>query len=373
AGVPSPPQRGENTRGAAAPDLVKAVRARARDVGWMLGKRTKPRATRLTGLAQALRSTLYDEDDVICDGLQAGGMAEGPAERSAEFEAVQEIVALRVLMRSLVRLQTEHPDADVRRSTGELLARLHGGEKKSLNIPLPRATAAGPSFFFPAQAFAQAVSNHANDTYDTGDMSSSDEEFSACSDDSSQPERADNWARNFAEVLEAPYPLGPPHVFQLLQAQPQCGYALAMTFGSIFRVQRSSIKESDAHCLFAAAAAQVGCYPLVSMAEGRALAACDGDETAACETWLNHGLRAVPAKTQLLARFGARLCARPWHLGTDDVAQYVSEYVRILETQIASTGTTPRSSLSSSVIAGSLAHKSFEESALRDLLHAVVL
>ncbi|KAJ2701144.1 Sestrin-1 [Coemansia sp. IMI 209128] len=373
AGLPSPPQRSENTRGAAAQDIVKAVRSRAREVGWMLGKRTKPRATRLTSLAQALRSTQYDEDDVISDGLRAGGLAEGPAEQSAEFDTVQEIVALRGLMRSLVRLQTEHPDADVRRSTGELLVRLHGGEKKTLNIPLPRATAAGPSFFFPAQAFAQVVHAHASNTYDAGDLSSSDEEFSACSDDSSQPERVDNWARNFAEVLETPYPLGPPHLFQLLQAQPQCGYALAMTFGSIFNVQRSSVKESDAHCLFAAAAAQVGCFPLVCLAEGRALATCDNENGAACEAWLNHGLQAAPAKSQLLARFGARLCARPWHLCADDVARYIDEYVHIHATQSTSAMSTPRRSLSSSVIAAGLSRKSVEESALRDLLHAVVI
>ncbi|KAJ2055003.1 hypothetical protein GGH13_008006, partial [Coemansia sp. S155-1] len=373
AGLPSPPQRGENTRGSATPDIVKLVRARARDVGWMLGKRTKPRATKLTSLAQALRSTEYDEDDVIGDGLRAGGLAEGPAEQSAEFEAVQEIVALRGLMRSLVRLQTEHPDADVRRSTGELLARLHGGEKKPLNIPLPRATAAGPSFFFPAQSFARVAHNHASDTYDTGDLSSSDEEFSACSDDSSQPERADTWVRRFAEVLETPYPLGPPHVFQLLQAQPQCGYALAMTFGSIFHVQRSSVKENDAHCLFATAAAQVGCYPLVCMAEGRALTACDTDDADACETWLSHGLQAASPKAQLLARFGARLCARPWHLCAGDVARYVDEYVLIQAAQSASATSTPRRSLSSSVVTAGLSRKSVEESALRDLLHAVVV
>ncbi|KAJ2751816.1 hypothetical protein GGI19_004236 [Coemansia pectinata] len=373
AGLPSPPQRGESTRGAVAQDIVKLVRARARDVGWMLGKRTKPRATKLTSLAQALRSTEYDEDDVICDGLRAGSLSEGPAEQSAEFEAVQEIVALRGLMRSLVRLQTEHPDADVRRSTGELLARLHGGEKKTLNIPLPRATAAGPSFFFPAQSFTRVAHNHASDTYDAGDLSSSDEEFSACSDDSSQPERADTWVRRFAEVLETPYPLGPPHVFQLLQAQPQCGYALAMTFGSIFHVQRSSVKENDAHCLFATAAAQVGCYPLVCLAEGRALTACDADDADACETWLSHGLQAASPKAQLLARFGARLCARPWHLCADDVARYVDEYVRIHTTQSASSVSNPRRSLSSSVVAAGLSRKSIEESALRDLLHAVVV
>ncbi|KAJ2743716.1 hypothetical protein GGI20_003538 [Coemansia sp. BCRC 34301] len=382
AGLPSPPQRlGEGTRNAAsAQDVVKAVRSRAREVGWMLGKRTKPKTTRLTELANALRSTAYDEDDVISDGLHAGSQAAGGmAEQSAEFETVQEIAALRALMRSLVRLQAEHPDPDVRRSTGELLTRLNGGEKKALNMPVPRAVASGPSFFFPSYAFVPRVAHdHSGYAYDAGD-SSSDEEYSDCSDDNSQPQaRGTHWARAFAEALEAQWQLGPPHIFQLLQAQPQCGYALAATFGSVFRVQRSTVKERDAHCLFAAAAAQVGCYPLVCLAEDRALAACDVDDADACEQWLTHGLVAASAKTKLLAQFGARLCERPWHLAADDVARYVDEYVRIHAAQVASAQAhtalaQPRRSLSSSVVAAGLSRKSIEESALRDLLHAIVV
>ncbi|KAJ2890069.1 hypothetical protein IWW38_004334, partial [Coemansia aciculifera] len=378
AGQPSPPQRvGEGARGASAapPDIVKTVRSRAREVGWMLGKRTKPKITRLSALAHALRATSYDEDDVIGDALRASEQAGAgdKSEQSAEFEVVREIAALRALMRSLVRLQAEHPDAEVRRSTGELMARLNGGDKKALNIPVPHVVAQGPSFFFPAHAFANTslAENMAGNVDDEGD-SSSDDEYSQCSVSSSSrapPIRGSHWARAFAEALEAQWPLGPPHIFQLLQAQPQCGYALAATFGSVFRVQRSNVKERDAHCLFAAGAAHVGCYPLVCLAEDRALAACDSDD-ACCESWLAKGLGAAPAKTQLLARFGARLCERPWHLTASDVALFVDEYVRIHATQ-ADAVTVPRRSLSSSVVAAGLSHKSFEESALRDLLHAV--
>ncbi|KAJ2640815.1 hypothetical protein GGF44_002408, partial [Coemansia sp. RSA 1694] len=186
-------QRAGHLGGAGAHDVAKAVRSRAREVGWMLGTRNKPKTTRLTGLAHALRSTAYDEDDVISDALaQAAAGALGALEQvgagagagaAAEFEAVQEIAALRSLMRALVRLQAEHADADVRRSTGELLARLSGGEKKALRMPVPRAVASGPSFFFPAHAFARrAGGGHAHagggagDACDAGDSSSDDDD-----------------------------------------------------------------------------------------------------------------------------------------------------------------------------------------------------
>ncbi|KAJ2457232.1 hypothetical protein GGF42_002803, partial [Coemansia sp. RSA 2424] len=375
-----------------------AVRSRAREVGWMLGTRNKPKTTRLTGLAHALRSTAYDEDDVISDALAqaAAGTLEqaAAAAAAAEFEAVQEIAALRSLMRALVRLQAEHADADVRRSTGELLARLSGGEKKALRMPVPRAVASGPSFFFPAHAFARRAGGYAHaggdagDACDAGDSSSDDDNDDGDGDDGcsdsecgsdaagggggrsrAAPARGAHWERAFAEALDAQWPLGAPHVFQLLQAQPHSGYALAATFGAVLRVQRSTVGERDAHCLFAAAAAQAGCYPLVCLAEARALAACGADDAGACEAWLTHGLRAAPAKTQLLARFGARLRERPWLLAADDVARYVAEYVSI---HAAAHGL-EQAALPLPAVAAVLSRRSVEESALRDLLHAVVV
>ncbi|KAJ2336351.1 hypothetical protein GGI00_000881, partial [Coemansia sp. RSA 2681] len=356
-----------------------AVRSRAREVGWMLGTRNKPKTTRLTGLAHALRSTAYDEDDVISDALAqaaAGALEQAGAGAAAEFEAVQEIAALRSLMRALVRLQAEHADADVRRSTGELLARLSGGEKKALRMPVPRAVASGPSFFFPAHAFARRAGGaHAH----AGGGGAGDAcDAATCGSDAAgggggrsraAPARGAHWARAFAEALDAQWPLGAPHVFQLLQAQPHSGYALASTFGAVLRVQRSTVGERDAHCLFAAAAAQAGCYPLVCLAEARALAACGADDAAACEAWLTHGLRAAPAKTRLLARFGARLRERPWLLAADDVARYVAEYVAIY----AAAHGSEQVALPLPAVAAVLSRRSVEESALRDLLHAVVV
>ncbi|KAJ1662757.1 hypothetical protein GGF38_003286, partial [Coemansia sp. RSA 25] len=371
-------QRAGHLGGAGAHDVAKAVRSRAREVGWMLGTRNKPKTTRLTGLAHALRSTAYDEDDVISDALaQAAAGALGALEQvgagagaAAEFEAVQEIAALRSLMRALVRLQAEHADADVRRSTGELLARLSGGEKKALRMPVPRAVASGPSFFFPAHAFARrAGGGHAHAGGGAGDASSDAAGGGGGGGSRAAPARGAHWARAFAEALDAQWPLGAPHVFQLLQAQPHSGYALAATFGAVLRVQRSTVGERDAHCLFAAAAAQAGCYPLVCLAEARALAACGADDAAACEAWLTHGLRAAPAKTRLLARFGARLRERPWLLAADDVARYVAEYVGI---HAAAHGS-EQAALPLPAVAAVLSRRSVEESALRDLLHAVVV
>ncbi|KAJ2714581.1 hypothetical protein H4R19_001656, partial [Coemansia spiralis] len=116
----APKQRQEHQRRRAASlieslsarELPKAIRLRARDVGWMIGQRAKPRPILLSGLADALRTTSLDEDDVIADALGAAvrsGYMPTAGEQSADFEAIQEIVALRRTARLLLRMKLEHP------------------------------------------------------------------------------------------------------------------------------------------------------------------------------------------------------------------------------------------------------------------------
>ncbi|KAJ2483251.1 hypothetical protein EV174_002998, partial [Coemansia sp. RSA 2320] len=437
-GSPSPPREAAGAR--AIQDLPKLIRSRAREVGWMLGKRTKPKVTRLTPLAHALRSAACDEDDAIADALKAtetSGAPVDPAAQSAEFEMVQEISALRQLLRSLLRIQTEHPDVEVRKGIDDLLARINS-EKKMLKIPLPQPLATGPSFFFPAQKFALAAEQRFEEAYRfDDDSSSSSDEYSEYSDD--EDDDGDNspmrhtstaasprkyggapasrrgagarraaeqsshaahlsWVRNYAEELDAQWPNGTPHLFQLFNPIPQCGFAMSATFSNIFRVQRSSVKEAEAHYLFAAAAAQVECYPLVCLAESKMLVSCDMDEGDVYESWLTQGIAGANVKTQLLARFGAMLRSRPWHLAAQDVKRFVDEYVHLHNSGLLSVpvgrhrgdsnNSVPSSrpavhrSLSTSVVSGGnsaaatlsgFSRKSIEDSAIRDLLHTIVV
>ncbi|KAJ1668581.1 hypothetical protein IW140_002668 [Coemansia sp. RSA 1813] len=434
-------------------DLPKAIRLRARDSGWLVGQRTKARAVRISELADALRTTSFDEDDVVIDSLLAAeraGASFDPIEQSADFDAIQEIVALRRAARILLRLQLEHPNPATRQAVDDVMAKINSPKKK-LKLPVPQPLASGPSFFLPAAKFALEKQLNLIDglDMDDGSLSSSSEEPSDYEDEGfgAHPGASENsyaearwpgssnasvaaaafaasvsrrgsrtgitvdqeaqaahlaWVRKYAEYSNTHWEYGAPHLFQLLNPLPQCGFAMAGTFESMFRVQRSSIKEPEACYLLATAAAQVRCYPLVCLAEERVVASCydDGD---IYETWLSQGISASSAKIQLLARFGMLLSARPWAIAAQDVKHYVDEYVRIhsetLMHQIgrqrgdSGNGTllahrTVQRSLSTSVVSGAptvaapklaplilseFSRKSLEENAIRDLLHCIMV
>ncbi|KAJ2500288.1 hypothetical protein GGH96_002884 [Coemansia sp. RSA 1972] len=414
-------------------ELPKVLRMRAREVAWMLGQRTKPKAVAMSGLANALRTTAYDEDDVVADAIMAAerlGHVPDGGEQGSDFEAIQEIVSLRHTLRLLLRMQLEHPNNSVRKNVADILARTNSA-KKTLKVPMPQALAGGPSFFFAAQKFAQAAQLRLADGLDMDDdsYSSSSDEFSDYDDGNNsiaaasaavsaaqrinataamqsgrlgssdqETTRAAHlmWVRKFAEAMGGQWHNGAPHLFQLLNPLPQCGFALSSTLARVFSVYRSGVKEPEAHFLFAAAAAQTGCYPLVCFAESRVMAACYDDDGDVYEEWLSRGFAAVSPKTLLLARFGKKLAERPWLVSAHDVQRYVDEYVRLHTEQhphrprgdsSSNIFPSPRlpvhRSLSTSVVSGAthsvpstmneLSRRSTEENAIRDLLHTVVV
>ncbi|KAJ2159948.1 hypothetical protein GGF46_002612 [Coemansia sp. RSA 552] len=388
-------------------DLPKAIRMRARDVGWMAGQRG--RRVRLSALASALRATSQDEDDVIADALAhalAAGGGDDETHAAANFEAIQEIVALRHTLRLLLRMQMEHPSAAVRKNMGDILARAHG-PKKTLKVPLPLPLAAGPSFFFAPQRFAPAA-QLAHDSTNSSSSSSDSSDSDSDSDSEAAPEprlllQSDSaahllWARRFADAMDEQWHNGAPRLLRLLTPLPQCGFALATTLAGVFAIHRSSVREPHAHYLFACGAAQVGCYPLVGLAESRVMASCyDDDDGDVYEAWLTHGLAAASPHTQLLARLGHLLATEPWALTAAHVRRLVDEHVRLHTAQAPAsdpcTHTPPRAplrmgvqrSLSTSVVSTvapryalppltpEFSRRSLHESAVRDLLHAVVV
>ncbi|KAJ2449399.1 hypothetical protein EV183_004911 [Coemansia sp. RSA 2336] len=421
-------------------ELPKVIRMRAREIAWMLGQRTKPKTVVLSQLANALRTTMLDEDDVVADAVLAAeraGYMPDAGEQSADFEAIQEIISLRHTLRLLLRMQLEHPEAGVRKNIDDIMARINSA-KKTLKVPVPQPLATGPSFFFPAAKFALSAQQHLADglEMDEDSFSSSSDEFSDYGDDgghaagtetaaeaaqrinasavaaaaairgglagSSDQEatRAAHimWVRKYTETMRDQWLNGAPHLFQLLNPLPQCGFALSSTLATVFNVSRSSIREPEAHYLFAAGAAQVGCYPLVCFAESRVMAACYDDDGDVYEEWLSRGISAAGTKTQLLAHFGQMLVSRPWSVTAQDVSRFVDEYVRLhMETPAhymgrqrgdsSSVMPSPRHavhrSLSTSVVSGvarsvpsmgsDFARRSIEENAIRDLLHAMVV
>ncbi|KAJ2630978.1 hypothetical protein H4R22_002305 [Coemansia sp. RSA 1290] len=421
-------------------ELSKVVRMRAREVAWMLGQRTKPKTVVLSQLANALRTTMLDEDDVVADAVLAAertGYMPDAGEQSADFEAIQEIISLRHTLRLLLRMQLEHPEASVRKSIDDAMARINSA-KKTLKVPVPQPLATGPSFFFPAAKFALSAQLHLADglEMDEDSFSSSSDEFSDYGDDGGNAPGTETaaeaaqrinasavaaaaairgglagssdheatraahvmWVRKYMETMRDQWLNGAPHLFQLLNPLPQCGFALASTLATVFDVSRSSIREPEAHYLFAAGAAQVGCYPLVCFAESRVMAACYDDDGDVYEEWLSRGISAAGPKTQLLAQFGQMLVSRPWAVSSQDVGRFVGEYVRLhMEAPAhymgrqrgdsSSAMPSPRHpvhrSLSTSVVPGvarsvpsmgsDFARRSIEENAVRDLLHAVVV
>ncbi|KAI9503598.1 hypothetical protein BX070DRAFT_234520 [Coemansia spiralis] len=445
--VPTPAQQ-ESAGFLSAKELPKAIRLRARDSAWLLGQRAKPKTVRLSELANALRTTPFDEDDMIMDSLldaERAGTNFDPIEQSVDFDAIQEIVSLRYTVRLLLRLQLEHPDAATRQAVDDIIAKINS-PKKRLKLPLAQPLATGPSFYFSASKFALTAQLRLFDEYemDEDSYSSSSEEPSDYEDDgnhmqtdafgngsaasqqtdsaaaSKAPRRNSRarilgdqeahaahlmWARKFAEYMNTQWEYGAPHLFQLLTPLPQCGFFMANTLENIFRVHRSSIKEPEAYYLFAAAAAQAKCYPLVCLAEHKVIAACYDDDGDVYESWLSNGISAASSKVQLLARFGAQLASRPWEIAAQDIRHYVDEYVRIhsesLMQQLGrqrgdsskSNGPSPRTavhrSLSTSVVSGAPAttatmyrmpvvlndfsRKSLEESAIRELLHCIMV
>ncbi|KAJ2315049.1 hypothetical protein IWW54_000541 [Coemansia sp. RSA 2705] len=422
-------------------ELPKAIRMRAREVAWMLGQRTKPKTVAMSGLANALRATPYDEDDVVADALAAAGRAGYVAdggEQSADFDTIQEIVSLRHTLRLLLRMQLEHPDPGVRKNVDDILARVNSA-KKTLKVPVPQALASGPSFFFPAEKFKLAAQLRLTDGIgmDDDSFSSSSDEFSDYGDDdggaggigtaanaaqrinasavaaaaaaiqggllgNSDQEATRQahlmWVRKYAEAMQGQWHNGAPHLFQLFNPLPQCGFALSSTLGNVFSVYRSSVKEPEAYYLFAAGAAQAGSYPLVCFAESRVMASCYDDDGDVYEEWMSRGLASAGPKTQLLAHFGQMLVSRPWLVSAQDVQRYVDEYVRLhtenplhylhrARGDSSNVLPSPRMpvhrSLSTSVVSGA-AHslpslmnefprRSIEENAIRDLLHTVVV
>ncbi|KAJ2851145.1 hypothetical protein GGI22_005299, partial [Coemansia erecta] len=168
-------------------ELPKAIRIRARDVAWLLGQRTKNRAVRVSELADAIRTTAFDEDDAVIDSLAAeerDGANFDPIEQSADFDTIQEIVALRWAARTLLRLQLEHPDPATRQAVDDIMARINSPKKK-LRLPVPQPLTSGPSFYLPAAKFALEKQLHLFDDLDMddGSLSSSSEELSDYDDE----------------------------------------------------------------------------------------------------------------------------------------------------------------------------------------------
>ncbi|KAJ1802854.1 hypothetical protein LPJ56_006059, partial [Coemansia sp. RSA 2599] len=336
-------------------DLARAMRLRAREVGWMFGIRTRPKITYLSPLANALRGTLLDEDDVIDDSVRAAeneGVLQ-PGRPSADFEDIQEIVALRNTFRHLLRLRLEHPDAAVRKSIASLMGRINN-PKKNLRVPPAEPMANGPSFYFPAAKFSFAsILASKEDPHDGGE----EDAFSSSSEDMSDDEagagfqriggsqgsrghassKLDSkahavyleWVGSYEAALNSQWPNGAPHLMHLLAPLPKSGYALLDTFNNVFRLTRSGLRESDAHYLFGVAAAQVGCLPLVYLAESHALDTCYNDDGDAHETAMAYGLRAAAPRLQLLARFSQMLESRPWAITGNDIRMLINEYVML--------------------------------------------
>ncbi|KAJ2595604.1 hypothetical protein H4R99_005287 [Coemansia sp. RSA 1722] len=414
-------------------DLARAMRLRAREVGWMFGIRTRPKITYLSSLANALRGTLLDEDDVINDAVEAAEQ-EGilqPGKPSSDFEDIQELVALRNTFRHLLRLRIEHPDPAVRKSITGLMARINN-PKKNLRVPPLDPMANGPSFYFPASkllfasilsskehqfaageedAFSSSSEDMSDDDADAAGFQRIGDSQSSRGNASKQDSKAHavylEWVSGYEATLNSQWPNGAPHLMQLLAPLPKSGYALLDTFNNVFRLTRSGLRESDAHYLFGAAAAQVGCLPLVYLAESHVLDTCYNDDGDAHEASMAYGLQAAAPRLQLLARFSQMLESRPWAITGNDIRSLINEYVMLYrehQQQISSgfqgrprgdsavghgvasplqlQDPSPRlgpvrtnSSTNAAVAAAAseYARKSIEEAAVRDLLHATIL
>ncbi|KAJ2787021.1 hypothetical protein GGI15_001068 [Coemansia interrupta] len=406
-------------------DLARAIRLRAREVGWMFGVRTRPKLTYLSSLANSLRGTLEDEDDVIGDAVQAADR-EGVlqlGEQPADFEDIQEIVALRNTFRHLLRLKLEHPDAATRKNIADLMGRINS-ERKNLRVPPPEPMGNGPSFFFPASRFSFAAilaskGSPVGDEDDEDGSSSSDDDELLDYDDhnnsrtnfqsigagrmgAGRSERQAHaafieWVGSYAETLGAQWPNGAPHLMQMLAPLPQSGHAMLDTLDNVFRLVRSGLREADAHYLFGAAAAQVGSLPLVYMAESRVLDTCYGDDGDTYEAAFTYGIQAATPRVQLLARFARMLESRPWAISGSDIRALVDEYVVLHREQTIGVQGRPRGDSTGSHMASPLqmpmasphlgpmrsnaatsamsdvARRTIEEAAVRDLLHATVL
>ncbi|KAJ1932020.1 hypothetical protein FBU59_006513, partial [Linderina macrospora] len=207
-----------------------------------------------------------------------------------------------------------------------------------------------------------------------------------------------------------------PHVVQLLSPLPECGVALLETINHVFDKQHSVLTDGEAYYLFAAGAAQVGCYPLVATIENKIISSFvtdhyDDDSSMQFddahmthsprirhnfEHWISGGLRAASYSVQLLAQFGERMARRPMDLGANDVRQFVSDYVDAFydyhsmpgrarggsgDNLTGTTRSTGHRSFSTSIMTGGfpvspaggdLPRKSVEEQAIRDLMHAIV-
>ncbi|KAJ1898138.1 hypothetical protein LPJ66_002937 [Kickxella alabastrina] len=399
-------------------DLAKAMRQRAREVGWMSGIRSRPKLTYLSPLANELRSTLLDEGDLIDDAVQAAEQAGilGPGELSVDFEDIQEIAALRQTFRHLLRVRLEHPDAATRKRITDLMGRINNA-KKNLRIPVLEPMGNGPSFFFPASKFSFDVLS-AREQAPAGD---DDYAFSSSSDDSSDDENDEDEAafqrvgssgshrgnfsmfgrkshvmhttlvHKYIETLHSHWPNGAPHLMHLLVPLPQSGSALFETLNSVFKVGRSKLRKANMHYLFGVAAAQVGCLPLVYMSEARVLKASHSDDGDAHEAVLSKGISAASPHMQLLARYSSMLEIRPWDLKGSDIRLLVDEYVEIhreqtsvgqkrprgdsTAAQLSSPHLGPNRSISTTAVgsAGDFARRSIEEAAVRDFLHVTVL
>ncbi|KAJ1724021.1 hypothetical protein LPJ53_001658 [Coemansia erecta] len=406
-------------------DLARAIRLRAREVGWMFGIRTRPKLTYLSALANSLRSTLEDEDDVIGDAVQAADQ-EGVlqlGEQPVDFEDIQEIVALRNTFRHLLRLRLEHPDANTRKSIADLMGRINN-ERKNLRVPPPEPMGNGPSFFFPASRFSFAAilaakgSPLGDEDDEDGSSSSDDDELLDYDDHSNsrtnfqsigasrmgagRSERQAHaafieWVSSYEETLSAQWPNGAPHLMQMLAPLPQSGHAMLDTLDNVFRLVRSGLREADAHYLFGAAAAQVGSLPLVYMAESRVLDTCYGDDGDTYEAAFTYGIQAATPRVQLLARFARMLESRPWEVSGSDIRALVDEYVVLHREHTMGVQSRPRGDSTGSHMASPLqmpmasphlgpmrsnaatgamsdvARRTIEEAAVRDLLHATVL
>lgn len=384
-------------------DSAREIRHRARRVGWMLGEATtnKGKVPRLTPLVHGLRTTWWEEDLIIEEALKRQHHYD-----NKEFEAVQEIVTLRQTMRMLVRTEAEHPNADIRSTAIKVLAKINNSKKKQA-VPIPRPLAVGPSFAFTQRTFRLTPTprttpqgSQQQQQQQSGLILGPDNESeygalsSSGSDDDDDNDGDDRggilygsvrkphglmWARRYADMLVSQWPTGAPHIFQLLAPIPQCGVAALSTFASVIYSQRSSLGEPEAWCLYAAGAAQVGCYSLVHMAEAQALLATNGRTNnnrtttnsdhssedgdgweSICDMCQVYGLEALPAKTQLLAQFGFLFGQKPWQVDRHRVASFVAEYERVFVPHTQSPILTT-------------ARRARTEVAVRDLLHAAVI
>ncbi|KAJ1952316.1 hypothetical protein EC988_003621, partial [Linderina pennispora] len=425
------------------------IRAIAKDVGWSIGAAGTARTVLLSPLASILRTTNLDEDDVTDEYLRMDGRMTTGDLRVLDFERIRQVVVLRQTLRLLVRLQHEFPNSNVRENAQALVSMLNG-KKYRRRIPMPRPLRAGPSFFYAPEKFevlgllSQVEEQGGVDDYDSFDDDSDYEgsmpksvaissmlasthgseqhpwtgdALRALSLETSPGAHADRyWMNQLIQHSCEQWNYSIPHVVQLLAPLPECGVALLETINHVFDKQHSVLSEGEAYYLFAAGAAQVGCYPLVTTIENKIVSTfvtdhCDDDDTMRFdgsnmpgtprtrhnfEHWISGGLQAASYSVQLLAQFGERMAKRPMDLGANDVRRFVSGYVDAFydhyavpgrarggsgDQLLSATRSTGQRSFSTSVVTGGfpispaggdLPRKSVEEQAIRDLMHAIV-